>query len=119
MKTGRKMFTTTAAHLKPWNHVGKTKCTKKNTNTTTASSDMRFVESFTPPDFEAKTFTPPTSPNLNSFSDKNKKIIENGEIYTAGENFTLPPTVTGGTFITSGRKRAGTACLCFVFEPLK
>ena len=57
---------------------------------------MRFVESFTPPDFEAKSFTPPTSPNLNSFSDKNKKIIENGEIYTAGENFTLPPAVSDG-----------------------
>ena len=31
---------------------------------------MRFVQSFTPPDFQAKTFTPPILPILNGLSDK-------------------------------------------------
>ena len=35
--------------------------------------DMRFVQNFTPPDFQAKTFTPSISPNFNSFSDKYTK----------------------------------------------
>ena len=30
------------------------------------------------------------------------KINENGESYTAGKNFTLPPAVTTGTNLTSG-----------------
>ena len=29
-------------------------------------------------------------------------MSENGEIYTAGKNFTLPPAVTGGTNLKSG-----------------
>ena len=29
-------------------------------------------------------------------------MSENGEIYTAGKNFTLSPAVTGGTNLTSG-----------------
>ena len=33
---------------------------------------------------------------------KNKKMSENGEIYTAGKNFTLPPAVTALTHSTSG-----------------
>ena len=33
-------------------------------------ADMEFVKKFTPPDFEAKNFTPSISPNFNSFSDK-------------------------------------------------
>ena len=38
----------------------------------------------------------------NSFGDKNtKKKSENGEIYTAGKNFTLPPAVTAWTNSTS------------------
>ena len=36
-------------------------------------SDMRFVKNFTPPDFQAKDFTPLISLNFNSFSDKNTK----------------------------------------------
>ena len=32
---------------------------------------MRFVQNFTLPDFQAKTFTPSISPNFNSFNDKN------------------------------------------------
>ena len=31
-------------------------------------------------------------------------MSENGEIYTAGKNFTLPPAVTGWTNSTSGPK---------------
>ena len=36
-------------------------------------SDMEFVKNFTPSDFQAKNFTPPISPNFNSFSKKNTK----------------------------------------------
>ena len=32
---------------------------------------MRFVQNFTPPDFQAKTFTPSILPILNGLSDKN------------------------------------------------
>ena len=34
-------------------------------------------------------------------SDKNTKMSENGEIYTAGKNFTLLPALTGWTNSTS------------------
>ena len=61
-------------------------------------SDMEFVRRFTPPDFQARNFTPLISPNFNSFSKKkHKKKNENGEIYTAGKNFTLPPALTNST----------------------
>ena len=52
-------------------------------------TDMEFVQNFTPPDFQAKNFTSSISPNLNSFSKKKttQKMSENGEIYTAGKNF--------------------------------
>ena len=70
---------------------------------------MEFVQKFTPPDFQAKNFTPSISPNFNSFSGKKtQKMSENGEIYTAGKNFTLPPAVAGGTNLTS----AGTFMGC-------
>ena len=63
---------------------------------------MEFVQKFTPPDFRAKNFTPSISPNFNSFSKKkHKKMSENGEIYTAGKNFTLPPALTAWTNSTS------------------
>ena len=59
---------------------------------------------FTPPDFQAKNFTPSISPNFNSFSKKKtQKMSENGEIYTAGKNFTLPPALTAWTNSTSGK----------------
>ena len=59
---------------------------------------MRFVQNFTPPDFQAKTFTPSISSNFNSFSEKKtQKMSENGENYTAGKNFTLPPALTAWT----------------------
>ena len=58
-------------------------------------TDMEFVQNFIPPDFQAKNFTPSISPNFNSFSKKkHKKMSENGKIYTAGKNFTLPPAVS-------------------------
>ena len=36
-------------------------------------ADMRFVQNFTQPDFQAKTFTLSIAPNFNSFNDKNTK----------------------------------------------
>ena len=63
---------------------------------------MEFVKNVTPPDFQAKNFTPSISPNFNSFSKKKtQKMSENGNIYTAGKNFTLPPAVTALTNSTS------------------
>ena len=64
---------------------------------------MRFVKNFTPPDFQAKNFTPLISPNFNNFGDKKtQKMSKNGEIYTAIKNFTLLPGLTGWTNFTSG-----------------
>ena len=64
---------------------------------------MEFVQKFTPLDFQVKNFTPSILPNFNSFSKKKtQKMSENGEIYTAGKNFTLPPALTGWTNSTSG-----------------
>ena len=66
------------------------------------STDMEFVQNFTPPDFHAKNFTSSISLIFNSFSEiKTQKMSENGEIYIAGKNFTLPPAVTGWTNSTS------------------
>ena len=57
---------------------------------------MEFVKNFTPPDFQAKNFTPSISPNFNSFSKKkHKKNSENGEIYTAGNKFYTPAGTDG------------------------
>ena len=65
-------------------------------------SDMEFVQKFTPPDFKVKTFTPSISPYFNSVSgEKTQKMSENGEIYSAGKNFTLPPALTAWTNSTS------------------
>ena len=68
-----------------------------------SEADMEFVQNFTPLYFQAKNFTPSISPNFNSFSkEKTQKMSENGEIYTAGKNFTLPPALTAWTNSTSG-----------------
>ena len=53
--------------------------------------DMEFVKKFTPPDFQARNFTTSISPNFNSFRKKKQKMGDNGEIYTAGKNYILPP----------------------------
>ena len=46
----------------------------KNTiSTYDIDADMEFVQKITPPDFQAKNFTPSISPNLNSFSGKKHK----------------------------------------------
>ena len=66
-------------------------------------TDMEFVQKFTPLDFQVRHFTPSILPNFNSFSKKKtKKVSENGEIYTAGKNFTLPLGLTGWTNSTTG-----------------
>ena len=63
---------------------------------------MEFVQNFTPPDFQVKNFTPSILPDFNSFSKKKTQTMsENGEIYTAGKNFTLRPALTGWTNSTS------------------
>ena len=63
---------------------------------------MEFVQKFTPLDFQVKNFTPSILPNFNSFSKtKTQKMSENGEIYTAGKNFTLPPALRAWTNSTS------------------
>ena len=36
------------------------------------TADMEFVKNFTPPDFQAKNFTPSISTNFNSFSKNTK-----------------------------------------------
>ena len=43
---------------------------------------MEFVQNFTPPDFQAKNFTPSISPNFNSFSGKKHKKSVKMEEFT-------------------------------------
>ena len=43
---------------------------------------MEFVQNFTPPDFQAKNFTPSISPNFNSFSKKKHKKLVKMEKFT-------------------------------------
>ena len=63
---------------------------------------MKFVQNFTPPDFQVKNFTPPISPNFNSFSKKkHKKLVKMEKFTPLATNFTLPPAVTAGTNLTS------------------
>merc|ERR1711940_507396 len=65
--------------------------------------DMKFVQNFTPPDFQVKNFTPSISPNFNSFSKKkHKKIVKMEKFTPLATNFTLPPGLTGWTNFTSG-----------------
>ena len=44
-----------------------------NSQRSVPRSDMEFVKNFTPPDFQAKNFTPSILPNFNSFSKKKHK----------------------------------------------
>ena len=65
--------------------------------------DMEFVQNFTPPDFQVKNFTPPISPNFNSFSKKkHKKLVKMEKFTPLATDFTLPPGLTGWTNSTSG-----------------
>ena len=48
----------------------------------TDDTDMEFVENFTPPDFQAKNFTPSISPNFNSFSGKKRQKMSEMEKFT-------------------------------------
>ena len=50
-------------------------------------ADMRFIKKITPPDFQAKDFTPLISLNFNSVCDKTQKTSVFGEIYTTGKKF--------------------------------
>ena len=43
---------------------------------------MKFVKKVTPPDFQAKNFTPSISPNFNSFSKKKHKKLVKIEKFT-------------------------------------
>ena len=53
--------------------------------------------------FSVQKFCTPNFIKFQQFSDKKpKKMSEDGEIYTAGKNFTLPPVVTAVTNLTSG-----------------
>ena len=45
-------------------------------------ADMKFVKKVTPPDFQAKNFTPSISPNFNSFSKKKHKKLVKIEKFT-------------------------------------
>ena len=59
-------------------------------------------QNFTPPDFQVKNFTPPISPNFNSFSKKkHKKLVKMEKFTPLATNFTLPPGLTGWTNFTS------------------
>ena len=65
---------------------------------------MEFVQNFTPPDFQAKNFTPSISPNFNSFSKKkHKKWVKMEKFTPLARNFTLPPGRTNFTSEWSSR----------------
>ena len=65
-------------------------------------SDMEFVQNFTPPDFQVKNFTPPISPNFNSFSKKkHTKLVKMEKFTPLAKKFTLLPAVTALTNSTS------------------
>ena len=62
---------------------------------------MRFVQNFTPPDFQAKPFTPSISPNFKGFIHNKQTMSLNGEIYTPGKNFMLLAAAATGTNLSS------------------
>ena len=62
-------------------------------------ADMRFVQNFTLPDFQATTFTLSILHYFNSFSDKTQKMSK------ISKHFTLPPAVTAGTNLSSAHMR--------------
>ena len=62
---------------------------------------MEFVKKFTPPEFQPKLLHRQFQLISTVLVIKTQKMSENGEIYTAGKNFTLPPAVTAWTNSTS------------------
>ena len=63
---------------------------------------MEFFQNFTPPDFQAKNFTPSISPNFNSFrKEKTQKLVKMEKFTLLATNFTLLPALTGWTNSTS------------------
>ena len=64
--------------------------------------DMTFVKNFTPPDFQAKDFTPLILLNFNSFSDKNtKKLVFLEKFTPLAKKFKLQAAVMAVTNLTS------------------
>ena len=70
-------------------------------NLTRVGSDTEFVQKFTPPDFKVKILHCQFHLISTVLVGKTQKLSKNGEIYTAGKNFTLPPAVTAWTNSTS------------------
>ena len=68
---------------------------------TSGGTDMEFVQNFTPPDFQAKNYKRQFHLISTVLVRKNTKMSENGEIYTAGKKFTLPPALMAWTNSTS------------------
>ena len=68
---------------------------QKQSLTWGGGADMKFVKKVTPPDFQAKNFTPSISPNFNSFSKKkHKKLVKIEKFTPLATNFTLSPGQT-------------------------
>ena len=65
------------------------------------SAEMRLIKKFTLPDFQAKFLHCQFHLISTVLVMKAQKIGENGVIYTASKNLTLPPAVTGRTNLTS------------------
>ena len=57
----------------PWAALGVGLILARTAKKTQDKADMKFVQNFTPPDFQVKNFTPSISPNFNSFSKKKHK----------------------------------------------
>ena len=65
---------------------------------------MKFVQNFTPPDFQFKNFTLSISPNFKSFSKKkHKKWVKMEKFTPLATNFTLLLALTGWTNSTSAQ----------------
>ena len=80
---------------------------------------MEFVQNFTPPDFQVKDFTPPISPNFNSFSKKkHKKLVKMEKFTPLAKKFTLPPALTAWTNSSSGPCPLGTCLMTFTFTQI-
>ena len=85
---------------------------------------MEFVQNFTPPDFQAKNFTPSISPNFNSFSKKkHKKRVKMEKFTPLGKilhcrrqwrHWQIPPLLEIGKHYSLGQKNARTITKVFV-----